>query len=98
MVDFDKLRTKTHKPKAIEPTEIFRRLPKPPSPLINDLYTSQAEVLQTWFAKREARDVILNLKECDGVMRAGSVATDVPFPLRPLLGRRENSTNIVPGR
>ena len=43
MVDFAKLRTKQKKAAPIEPLEIFRRLPKPPG--INDLYTSQAEVL-----------------------------------------------------
>lgn len=37
MVDFNKLRAAKAQPPAIKPTEIFRRLPKPPK--INDLYT-----------------------------------------------------------
>lgn len=59
MVDFDKLRTKKKKAKAIEPSEIFRRLPKPPG--INDLYTSQAEVLQTWFERCVAHSLAFYL-------------------------------------
>ncbi len=47
MVDFEKVRTKKKTAEVIEPSEIFRRLPKPAG--INDLYTSQAEVLQSWF-------------------------------------------------
>ena len=68
MVDFEKLRTKK-KTKAIEPSEIFRRLPKPPG--INDLYTSQAEVLQTWFACRKERDIVLKLHTGSGKTLVG---------------------------
>lgn len=51
MVDFENLRRITKiKPKPIDPLEIFRRLSKPPG--INDLSTSQAEVLQAWFSDR----------------------------------------------
>ena len=46
MVDFKKLRAEAARTKAIDPLEIFRRQPKPPE--INDLYTSQAEVLNEW--------------------------------------------------
>ena len=59
MVDFNKLRTQKIKSKAIDPIEIFRRLPKPPG--INNLYTSQAEVLQAWFGRRTERDTVLKL-------------------------------------
>ncbi len=69
MVDFDKLRTKTKKAKAIEPTEIFRRLPKPPG--INDLYTSQAEVLHAWFDRREELDVVVKLHTGGGKTLVG---------------------------
>lgn len=69
MVDFEKLRTKKTKEKAIEPTEIFRRLPKPPG--INDLYTSQAEVLHTWFERRNDRDVVLKLHTGGGKTLVG---------------------------
>jgi hypothetical protein len=44
MVNFQKLKSRKTKPKSIDPTEIFRRLPKPEG--INDLYTSQTEILQ----------------------------------------------------
>ncbi len=46
-MDFNKLRAKKTKSTVIDPVEIFRRLPKPEG--INDLYTSQAEVLSAWF-------------------------------------------------
>lgn len=84
MVDFDKLRTKKQKPKAIDPMEIFRRLPKPPG--INDLYTSQAEILQTWFQKRAAPDVILKLhtgggKTLVGLLMALSTVNETSEPV-----------------
>lgn len=59
MVDFKKLRESKSKPKAINPREIFNGLPKPPG--INDLYASQAEVLDAWFARRPDRDVVVKL-------------------------------------
>jgi replicative superfamily II helicase len=69
MVDFDKLRTRTKKTIAIEPSEIIRRLPKPPG--FNDLYTSQAEVLQAWFVRRQERDVVLKLHTGGGKTLVG---------------------------
>lgn len=59
MVDFAKLRTQKNKATPIDPLEIFRRLPKPLG--INDLYTSQAEVLSSWFEGRNDRDTVLKL-------------------------------------
>lgn len=84
MVDFDKLRTKKQKPKAIDPLEIFRRLPKPPG--INDLYTSQADVLQAWFGTRTTRDVILKLhtgggKTLVGLLMAQSTLNETSEPV-----------------
>ncbi len=84
MVDFDKLRTNKKKPKAIEPVEIFRRLPKPPG--INDLYTSQAEVLQSWFGHREERDVVVKLhtgggKTLVGLLMAQSTLNETAEPV-----------------
>jgi replicative superfamily II helicase len=84
MVDFEKLRTKKKKAKAIEPLEIFRRLPKPPG--INDLYTSQAEVLQTWFERRNDRDVVLKLhtgggKTLVGLLMAQSTLNETGEPV-----------------
>ena len=84
MVDFDRLRTKKQKPNAIEPIEIFRRLPKPPG--INDLYTSQAEVLQTWFKTRATPDVVLKLhtgggKTLVGLLMALSTMNETSEPV-----------------
>jgi len=59
MVDFKKLRESKSKPKPIHPREIFNSLPKPPG--INDLYASQAEVLDAWFGRRTERDVVIKL-------------------------------------
>lgn len=84
MVDFDKLRTTKKKPKEIDPLEIFRRLPKPPG--FNDLYTSQAEVLQTWFSRRTDRDVVLKLhtgggKTLVGLLMAQSTLNETAEPV-----------------
>lgn len=59
MVDFNKLRASKAQPNITSPIEIFRRLPKPPE--INDLYQSQAQVLQEWDARRNERDVVIKL-------------------------------------
>ncbi|HZJ99147.1 MAG TPA: DEAD/DEAH box helicase [Tissierellaceae bacterium] len=72
MVDFNKLRAKKTKSKVIDPIEIFRRLPKPAG--INDLYTSQAEVLTTWFKNRTERDTILKLHTGGGKTLVGLLA------------------------
>ena len=59
MVDFKKLRNAKAKPKLINPRDIFNALPKPPG--INDLYASQAEVLDAWFDRRTDKDVVIKL-------------------------------------
>jgi replicative superfamily II helicase len=59
MVDFNELRRRKRKPKPIHPREIFNALPKPPG--INDLYASQAEVLDAWFARRVEQDIVIKL-------------------------------------
>jgi replicative superfamily II helicase len=84
MVDFDKLRTKTKKPKSHDPIEIFRRLPKPPG--INDLYTSQAEVLTAWYNRRTERDIVLKLhtgggKTMVGLLMAQSTLNETAEPV-----------------
>ena len=84
MVDFSKLRSSTKKPKAIDPIEVFRRLPKPPG--INDLYTSQAEVLKAWFDRRADRDVVVKLhtgggKTLVGLLLAQSTLNETAEPV-----------------
>ncbi|MBK1871598.1 DEAD/DEAH box helicase family protein [Marinobacter sp. 1-3A] len=69
MVDFAKLRARKKKSLPIDPLEIFRRLPKPPQ--INDLYTSQSEVLKGWFSRRDDRDVVLKLHTGGGKTLVG---------------------------
>lgn len=84
MVDFAKLNTQKKRPTPIEPLEIFRRLPKPPG--INDLYTSQAEILETWFQRRTERDVVLKLhtgggKTLVGLLMAQSALNETSEPV-----------------
>lgn len=84
MVDFGKLRTKKRKPKPADPVEIFRRLPKPPG--INDLYTSQTEVLKAWFDRRDDRDIVLKLhtgggKTMVGLLMAQSTLNELGEPV-----------------
>lgn len=68
-MDFNKLRAKKAKNTVIDPVEIFRRLPKPEG--INDLYTSQAEVLSAWFSRREEKDTVLKLHTGGGKTLVG---------------------------
>jgi hypothetical protein len=59
MVDFKKLRAGKAKPSPVNPREIFHSLPKPIG--INDLYASQAEVLDNWYGRRHDKDVVVKL-------------------------------------
>ena len=69
MVDFNKLRARVRKPRTVDPIEIYRRLPKRPG--INDLYTSQAEVLKAWFDRRKDRDVVVKVHTGGGKTLVG---------------------------
>jgi replicative superfamily II helicase len=84
MVDFKKLRASKSQPEITEPTEIFRRLPKPPG--INDLYTSQAQVLEEWSRRRSERDLVIKLhtgggKTLVGLLIAQSVLNETHEPV-----------------
>ncbi|MBU5267594.1 DEAD/DEAH box helicase family protein [Virgibacillus proomii] len=84
MVDFKKLKSKKSKSKSIDPTEIFRRLPKPEG--VNDLYTSQTEILQKWFERRNEKDIVLKLhtgggKTLVGLLMAQSTQNETGEPV-----------------
>jgi len=84
MVDFKKLRESKAKPKPTNPREIFNALPKPPG--INDLYASQAEVLDAWFVRRTDRDVVVKLHTGGGktlvaLLMAQSVMNELGEPV-----------------
>lgn len=84
MVNFKKLRTENRNPKPIDPLEVFRRLPKPPG--INDLYTSQSEVLRNWFSNRTKSDTVLKLhtgggKTLVGLLIAQSTLNETGLPV-----------------
>ena len=74
MVDFKKLRARKAGSAVIDPVEIFRRLPKPPG--INDLYTSQAQVLSDWFARRDENDLVVKLHTGGGKTLVGLLYYD----------------------
>jgi replicative superfamily II helicase len=69
MVDFKKLRSKDHSINIIDPIEIFRRLPKPQG--INDLYFSQAEVLNSWITRKNDKDIVIKLHTGGGKTLVG---------------------------
>ena len=78
------LRESKSKPKPIHPRDIFNSLPKPPG--INDLYASQAEVLDAWFARRADRDVVAKLHTGGGktlvaLLMAQSVMNELGEPI-----------------
>ena len=98
MVDFAKLKTQQKKSIPIEPSEIFRRLPKPPG--INDLYVSQAEVLNTWFQRRSQRDVVVKLhtgggKTLVGLLMAQSTINETNEPVLYLTPTRQLVTQTL---
>ena len=84
MVDFKKLRASERQAPATHPVDIFRRLPKPPG--INDLYSSQAEVLEAWHARRNERDLVVKLhtggvKTLVGLLMAQAVLNETREPV-----------------
>ncbi len=99
MVDFENLRITRKKPKPIDPLEIFRRLPKPPG--INDLYTSQADVLQAWFDRRKMqRDTVIKLhtgggKTLVGLLIAQSTLNETNEPALYLVPTKQLVTQTI---
>lgn len=84
MVDFNKLRSQSLRAAPVDPLEIFRRLPKPQG--INDLYTSQAEVLEAWFKRKDERDTVVKLhtgggKTLVGLLMAQSTLNELKEPV-----------------
>jgi replicative superfamily II helicase len=83
-VDFKKLREAKKQPPVIDPLEIFRRLPKKAE--IKDLYGSQVEVLQAWFANRGQQDHVIKLhtgggKTLVGLLIAQSILNEASEPV-----------------
>src|SRR5690625_375790 len=92
MVDFNKLRTQKKRVAPVDPLDIFRRLPKPPE--INDLYTSQAEVLEEWFRRRAESDMVVKLhtgggKTLVGLLMAQSSLNETKEPVLYLAPTRQ---------
>lgn len=84
VVDFRQMKAERKQQRIIDPVEIFRRLPKGQG--INDLYTSQAEVLNAWFARRTEKDTVLKLhtgggKTLVGLLIAQSAMTEMQEPV-----------------
>jgi replicative superfamily II helicase len=84
VVDFNKLKAQAQRAAPADPMEIFRRLPKPQG--INDLYTSQAEVLDAWFKRRNVRDTVVKLhtgggKTLVGLLMAQSTLNELKEPV-----------------
>jgi replicative superfamily II helicase len=69
MVDFAKMRQTRSQSKAIDPKDIFLRLPKPPG--IDDLWSSQADALKDWFQRRNQRDIVIKLNTGGGKTLVG---------------------------
>ena len=98
MVDFKKLRESKAKPKPIIPREIFNALPKPPG--INDLYASQAEVLDSWFARRTEKDVVVKLHTGGGktlvaLLMAQSVMNETGEPVLYLAPTNQLVSQVI---
>ncbi|NSP65906.1 DEAD/DEAH box helicase family protein [Enterococcus faecalis] len=68
----------------MDPIEIFRRIPKPEG--INDLYSSQSEVLNAWFKNKDQKDNIIKLhtgggKTMVGLLIAQSTMNELKEPV-----------------
>lgn len=85
MVDFKKLKSQKAKPVSTDPLEIFRRLPKPEG--VNDLYTSQTDILQSWFKSyKNNSDTVIKLhtgggKTLIGLLIAQSTLIELGEPV-----------------
>ena len=84
MVDFKRLRQGKGKSKPLHPRDIFHALPKPLG--INDLYASQAEVLDAWYARRTDKDIVVKLHTGGGktlvaLLMAQSVMNETSEPV-----------------
>ena len=84
MVDFKKLRKSKAKHHLIKPRDIFNSLPKPLG--INDLYASQAEVLDIWFGRRTDVDIVVKLHTGGGktlvaLLIAQSIMNEISDPV-----------------
>lgn len=84
MVDFKKLRENKAQSAIIDPIDIFRHLPKPAG--INDVYTSQAQVLEEWYSRRNEKDIIIKLhtgggKTLVGLLIAKSILIETHEPV-----------------
>ncbi len=99
MVDFKKLKTQKAKPKSVDPIEIFRRLPKPEG--VNDLYTSQTDILQTWYNKyKDKSHNIIKLhtgggKTLIGLLIAQSSLNDLGEPVLYLAPTKQLVTQTL---
>ena len=84
MVDFEKMRKDSAKPKPQVPRDIFNSLPRPPG--INDLYASQAEVLEDWYSRRNEKDIVIKMHTGGGktlvaLLMAQSVMNETDEPV-----------------
>ena len=84
MVDFEKMRKDSAKPKPQVPRDIFNSLPRPPG--INDLYASQAEVLEDWYSRRNEKDIVIKMHTGGGktlvaLLMAQSVMNETDDPV-----------------
>ncbi|MBZ3640558.1 DEAD/DEAH box helicase [Enterococcus casseliflavus] len=83
MVDFKKMKSSKKAPTVINPVELFRRMPKPKG--VNDLYSSQSEVLSNWFDRRTNKDTVIKLhtgggKTMVGLLIAQSTINEIGGP------------------
>ena len=83
-LDFDKLREAKKQPPVTDPVEIFRRLPKEAD--IKDLYGSQTEVLNAWFADRAKPGHVVKLhtgggETLVGLLMAQSIVNETGEPV-----------------
>ena len=101
MVDFTKLGSKSNRTTLINPRDIFQGLPRPKG--VGDLYVSQAEVLDSWFAKRnERRDAVVKQptgrgKSLIGLLVATSILNERKRPVLFLWTTRQLVSQVGMG-
>jgi replicative superfamily II helicase len=92
MADFKALRNSANQPSPIEPSQIFKRLPKPPT--MNDLWDGQSKVLAEWFKRRKERDLVVKLntgggKTLVGLLIGQSTLNEIKEPVLYLCATRQ---------
>ena len=99
MIDFKRMKREITQEKVIDPRLLFERLPKPAH--VNDLYQSQADVLEEWFSNRnQVSEAVVKLhtgggKTLVGLLMALSSAAELQMGSLYLVDNKQLASQVV---